>query len=149
MSIQQSINQAISGSLYLLGQSTLFKTLKEEREEKISRERNKIDSVMNSTAIPKIAAGNEPLPQTPVEQMEQNESIVPDKKNKVTEESAPESDDPYLKQMSGINLQRLNLQKLLDLKKHLESRVAESARSRVLAKAFRVHISGGGGSLGK
>ena len=74
MSIQQSINQAISGSLYLLGQSTLFKTLKEEREEKISRERNKIDSVLNSAAIPKIAAGNEPLPQTPVEQNEQNET---------------------------------------------------------------------------
>ena len=143
MSIQQSINQAISGSLYLLGQSTLFKTLKEEREEKISRERNKIDSVLNSAAIPKIAAGNEPLPQTPVEQNEQNESTVPGKQNEGTEESTPESEYPFLKQMKEINLQ-----KLLDLKKHMESKVAESARSKVLAKAFRVHISGGGGSLG-
>ena len=144
MSIQQSINQAISGSLYLLGQSTLFKTLKEEREEKISRERNKIDSVLNTAAIPKIAAGNEPLPQAPVEQNEQNDSTVPGKQNKGTEESAPESEFPFLKQMKEINLQ-----KLLDLKKHMESKVAESARSKVLAKAFRVHISGGGGSLGK
>ena len=144
MSIQQSINQAISGSLYLLGQSTLFKTLKEEREEKLSRERNKIDSVLNSAAIPKIAAGNEPLQQTPVEQNEQNESTVPGSQNKGTEESTPESEYPFLKQM-----QELNLQKLLDLKKHMESKVAESARSKVLAKAFRVHISGGGGdSLG-
>lgn len=144
MSIQQSINQAISGSLYLLGQSTLFKTLKEEREEKISRERNKIDSVLNSAAIPKIAAGNEPLPQTPVEQNEQNDSTVPGSQNKGTEESTPESEYPFLKQMKEINLQ-----KLLDLKKHMESKVAESARSKVLAKAFRVHISGGGGdSLG-
>ena len=137
MSIQQSINQAISGSLYLLGQSTLFKTLKEEREEKISRERNKIDSVLNSAAIPKIAAGNEPLTQTPVEQNEQNDSTVPGKQNKGTEESAPESESPFLKQMAEF-----------DLQKHLESRVAESARSHVRAKAFRVHISGGGGSIG-
>ena len=144
MSIQQSINQAISGSLYLLGQSTLFKTLKEEREEKISRERNKIDSVLNSAAIPKIAAENEPLPVTPAEQMEQNESGVSGKQNKGTEESTPESEYPFLKQM-----QEINLQKLLDLKKHMESKVAESARSHVLAKAFRVHISGGGDSLGK
>ena len=143
MSIQQSINQAISGSLYLLGQSTLFKTLKEEREEKISRERNKIDSVLNSAAIPKIAAGNEPLSVTPAEQMEQNESGVSSKQNEGTEESTIESEYPFLKQMKEINLQ-----KLLDLKKHLESRVDESARSHVLAKAFRVHISGGGGSLG-
>ena len=141
MSIQQSINQAISGSLYLLGQSTLFKTLKEEREEKISRERNKIDSVLNSAAIPKIAAGNEPV--TPAEQMEQNESGVSGQQNKGTEESTPESEFPFLKQMKEINLQ-----KLLDLKKHMESKVAESARSHVLAKAFRVHISGGGDSLG-
>ena len=143
MSIQQSINQAISGSLYLLGQSTLFKTLKEEREARISRERNKIDSVLNSAATPKIAAGNEPLSVTPAEQMEQNESGVSSKQNEGTEESAPESEFPFLKQMKEINLQ-----KLLDLKKHLESRVDESARSKVLAKAFRVHISGGGGSLG-
>ena len=143
MSIQQSINQAISGSLYLLGQSTLFKTLKEEREEKISRERNKIDSVLNSAAIPKIAAGNEPLPVTPAEQMEQNDSTVPGRQNESTEESTPESEYPFLKQM-----QEINLQKLLDLKKHMESKVAESARSHVLAKAFRVHISGGGDSLG-
>ena len=143
MSIQQSINQAISGSLYLLGQSTLFKTLKEEREEKISRERNKIDSVLNSAAIPKIAVGNEPLSVTPAEQMEQNESDVSSKQNEGTEESTPESEYPFLKQMKEINLQ-----KLLDLKKHMESKVAESARSHVLAKAFRVHISGGGDSLG-
>lgn len=143
MSIQQSINQAISGSLYLLGQSTLFKTLKEEREEKISRERNKIDSVLNSAAIPKIAAGNEPLSVTPAEQNEQNEGDVSGNQNKGTEESAPESEYPFLKQM-----QEINLQKLLDLKKHMESKVAESARSHVLAKAFRVHISGGGDSLG-
>ena len=144
MSIQQSINQAISGSLYLLGQSTLFKTLKEEREEKLSRQRNKIDSVLNSAAIPKIAAGNEPLPQIPVEQNEQNDSGVSGMQNKGTEESTPESEYPFLKQM-----QEINLQKLLDLKKHMESKVAESARSHVLAKAFRVHISGGGDSLGK
>ena len=143
MSIQQSINQAISGSLYLLGQSTLFKTLKEEREEKLSRERNKIDSVLNSAAIPKIAAGNEPLTVTPAEQMEQNESGVSGKQNEGTEESTPESEYPFLKQMKEINLQ-----KLLDLKKHMESKVAESTRSHVLAKAFRVHISGGGDSLG-
>ena len=144
MSIQQSINQAISGSLYLLGQSTLFKTLKEEREEKLSRERNKIDSVLNSAAIPKIAAGNEPLQQTPVEQNEQNGSTVPDKQNKRTEESAPESEYPFSKQMSEFDLKMIS-----DLKNRLEGRVAESARSHVLAKAFRVHISGGGGSLGK
>ena len=134
MSIQQSINQAISGSLYLLGQSTLFKTLKEEREAKISRERNKIDSVLNSAAIPKIAAGNEPLPQTPAEQNEQNESDIFDNQNKGT----------FLKHITEFDLH-----KLLDLKKHLESKVAESARSKVMAKAFRVHISGGGDSLGK
>ena len=134
MSIQQSINQAISGSLYLLGQSTLFKTLKEEREAKISRERNKIDSVLNSAAIPKIAEGNEPLQQTPVEQNEQNESDVFDNQSKGT----------FLKHITEFDLH-----KLLDLRKHLESRVAEAGRSKVLAKAFRVHISGGGGSIGK
>ena len=143
MSIQQSINQAISGSLYLLGQSTLFKTLKEEREEKISRERNKIDSVLNSAAIPKIAAGNEPLPQTQ-EHMEQNERDVSGMQNKGAEESAPESEYPFSKQMSEFDLKMIS-----DLKNRLEGRVAESARSHVLAKAFRVHISGGGGSLGK
>ena len=144
MSIQQSINQAISGSLYLLGQSTLFKTLKEEREEKISRERNKIDSVLNSAAIPKIAAGNEPLPQTQEEPKEQNERDVSGKQNKGTEGSAPESEFPFSKQMSEFDLKMIS-----DLKDRLEGRVAESARSHVLAKAFRVHISGGGGSLGK
>ena len=144
MSIQQSINQAISGSLYLLGQSTLFKTLKEEREEKISRERNKIDSALNSVAVPKIVAGNEPLPQTPADPKEQNESDVSDKKNKGTEGSATESEFTLSKQMSEFDLKMIS-----DLKNRLEGRVAESARSHVLAKAFRVHISGGGGSLGK
>lgn len=137
MAIQQSINQAISGSLYLLGQSTLFRTLKEERDLKVQRDRLEKEAKLNA---PRDKGVNTPQPQ---EQDALNESDVPGKQNAGTEESAPESEFPFLKQMAEFNLQ-----KLLDLKKHLESRVAESARSHVLAKAFRVHISGGGGSLG-
>ena len=137
MSIQQSINQAISGSLYLLGQSTLFRTLKEERDEKIRKEKNKIDSVLNKAAVP-VVAGNEPIPQTPAEQQALNESAAPDQQEgPVAEERAPESDFPYAQQIAEF-----------DLQKHLESRVAEAARAEELARAFRDHISGGGDSLG-
>ena len=137
MSIQQSINQAISGSLYLLGQSTLFRTLKEERDEKIRKEKNKIDSVLNKAAVP-VVAGNEPIPQTPAEQQTLNESTTPDQQEgTMAEESTPKRDFPYAQQIAEF-----------DLQKHLESRVAEAARAEQLAKAFRDHISGGGDTLG-
>ena len=138
MAIQQSINQAISGSLYLLGQSTLFRTLKEERDLKVQKERIEKEAKLNA---PRDKGVNTPQPQ---EQQDLNESTVPGKQNAGREESTPESEYPYFRQ-----IQEFNLKKLLDLKKHLESRVAESTRSEELTQAFRDHISGGGDSLGK
>lgn len=137
MSIQQSVNQAISGSLYLLGQSTLFRTLKEERDLKVQKERLEKEAKLNA---PRDKGINTPQPQ---EQDALNESDVPGKQNAGREESTPEDEYPYLRQ-----IKEFNLKKLLDLKKHLESRVAESTRAEQLSREFRGQLTGRGDTLG-
>ena len=132
MSIQQSINQAISGSLYLLGQSALFRTLKEERDLKVQRDRLEKEAKLNA---PRDKGVNTPQPQ---EQDAQNESAAPGQpEGNMAEESAPKPEFPYAQQIAEF-----------DLDQHLQSRVAEAARAEQLARAFRDHISGGGDSLG-
>ena len=137
MAIQQSINQAISGSLYLLGQSTLFRTLKEERDLKVQRDRLEKEAKLNA---PRDKGINTPQP---AEEQALNESDVPGKQNEGREESTPEDEYPYFKQIAEINLK-----KLLDLKKHLESRVAEAARSEQLSREFRGQLTERGDTLG-
>ena len=133
MSIQQSINQAISGSLYLLGQSTLFRTLKEEKDLKVQRDRLEKEAKLNA---PRDKGVNQPQPQ---EQDAQNESAAPGQpEGNMAEESTPKPEFPYAQQIAEF-----------DLDQHLQSRVAEAARAEQLARAFRDHISGGGDSLGK
>ena len=135
MSIQQSINQAISGSLYLLGQSTLFRTLKEERDLKVQRDRLEKEAKLNA---PRDKGVNTPQPQEQEVQNAQDESAAPGQpEGNMTEESAPKPEFPYAQQIAEFDLQQ-----------HLESRVAEAARAEQLARAFRDHISGGGDSLG-
>ena len=137
MSIQQSINQAISGSFYLLGQSKLFKTLKEEKDEKIRKEKNKVDSVLNKAAIP-VVAGNEPIPQTPTEQQALNESDAPSQQEgTVAEERGPKSDFPYAQQIAEFDLQQ-----------HLQRKVAEASRTEQLSREFRGQLTGRGDTLG-
>lgn len=135
MSIQQSINQAISGSLYLLGQSTLFRTLKEERDLKVQRDRLEKEAKLNA---PRDKGVNTPQPQEQEVQNAQDESAAPGQpEGNMAEESAPKHEFPYAQQIAEFDLQQ-----------HLESRVAEAARADQLARAFRDHISGGGDSLG-
>ena len=137
MSIQQSINQAISGSLYLLGQSTLFRTLKEERDEKIRKEKNKIDSVLNKAAVP-VVAGNEPIPQAPAEQQTLNESAAPDQQGgTMAEERTPKGDFPYAQQIAEFDLQQ-----------HLQRKVAEASRTEQLSREYRGQLTGRGDTLG-
>ena len=69
MSIQQSINQAISGSLYLLGQSTLFRTLKEETDLKVQKDRIESQAKLNTPRDKEVN------PLQPKEQGEQNAPV--------------------------------------------------------------------------
>lgn len=158
MSIQQSINQAISGSLYLLGQSTLFRTLKEERDLKVQRDRLEKEAKLN---VPRDKGVNTPqeqeqevqnAPVLPVQQDSSADTIHAEKKN------APR-DFAYSSQISQFDLQQY-LQPTgrdfaysqqvadFDLQQHLQRRVAEASRTEQLSREFRGQLTGRGDTLG-
>ena len=137
MSIQQSINQAISGSLYLLGQSTLFRTLKEERDLKVQRDRLEKEAKLNA---PRDKGVNAPQPQeqgeqnAPVSSVQQNNSAVT---RQLEEKNTPRY-FPYYNQILDF-----------DLQDHLQRKVAEASRTEQLSREFREQITGRGDNIGK
>lgn len=135
MSIQQSVNQAISGSLYLLGQSTLFRTLKEERDLKVQRDRLEKEAKLNA---PRDKGVNTPQPQEQEVQNAQDESAAPGQpEGNMAEESTPKREFPYAQQIADFDLQQ-----------HLQSRVAEASRTEQLSREFRGQLTGRGDTLG-
>ena len=158
MSIQQSINQAISGSLYLLGQSTLFRTLREERDLKVQRDRIEKEAKLN---VPRDKGVNTPQPQEqevqnapvlPVQQDSSADTIHEEKKNTPRDfaysqqiaEFDPQqylqptvSDYPYAQQIAEFDLQQ-----------HLQRKVKEASRSEQLSREFRGQLTGRGDTLG-
>lgn len=132
MSIQQSVNQAISGSLYLLGQSTLFRTLREERETKLQAKRNRIDSLMN-------AVGEEQIPQPVLDTETHNDGSLPSQQDSYSreKESPAVSEYPYSQQIAEFDLQQ-----------HLQRRVKEASRTEQLSREFRGQLTGRGDTLG-
>ena len=136
MSIQQSINQAISGSLYLLGQSTLFRTLKEERDLKVQRDRLEKEAKLN---VPRDKGVNTPQPQ---EQEVQNAPVLPVQQDVSADTSQAEKKDTprdfaYSQQVADFDLQQ-----------HLQRKVAEASRTEQLSREFRGQLTGRGDTLG-
>lgn len=158
MSIQQSINQAISGSLYLLGQSTLFRTLKEERDLKVQRDRLEKEAKLNA---PMDKGVNTPQPQ---EQEVQNAPVLPAQQDsaadtiQVEKKIAPR-DFAYSSQIAQFDLQQY-LQPTredfaytdqiaeFDLQQHLQRKVAEASRTEQLSREYRGQLTGRGDTLG-
>lgn len=158
MSIQQSINQAISGSLYLLGQSTLFRTLKEERDLKVQKDRLEKEAKLN---VPRDKEVNPPQPQ---EQEVQNAPVVTDQQDSSADTSHAEKKDAprdfaYASQIAEFDPQQY-LQTTgrdfaysqqvadFDLQQHLQRRVAEASRTEQLSREFRGQLTGRGDTLG-
>ena len=138
MSIQQSINQAISGSLYLLGQSTLFRTLKEERDLKLTKERNRFDSDLNATVTPSTTNAGIAQPTAESQNAGGDDSqygfvVGTDKK---FEDRHPD-DFAYSQQIAEFDLQQ-----------HLKRKVAEASRTEQLSREFRGQLTGRGDTLG-
>lgn len=163
MSIQQSINQAISGSFYLLGQSKLFRTLKEERDLKVQKDRLEKEAKLN---VPRDKEVNPPQPQEKEqEQKVQNAPVLPVQQDISADTSHAEKKDAsrdfaYSSQISQFDLQQY-LQPTgrdfaysqqvadFDLQQHLQRKVAEASRTEQLSREFRGKITGGGDTLGK
>lgn len=158
MSIQQSINQAISGSFYLLGQSKLFRTLKEERDLKVQKDRLEKEAKLNA---PRDKGVNTPQPQ---EQEVQNAPVLPVQQDSSADTSHAEKknaprDFAYSSQISQFDLQQY-LQPTgrdfaysqqvadFDLQQHLQRRVAEASRTEQLSREFRGQLTGRGDTLG-
>ena len=158
MSIQQSINQAISGSLYLLGQSTLFRTLKEERDLKVQRDRLEKEAKLNA---PRDKGTNQPQPQ---EQEVQNAPVLPAQQDSSADTSHEEKKDAprdfaYSQQIAEFDQQQY-LQPTVrdfaysqqiadfDLQQHLKRKVAEASRTEQLSREFRGQLTGRGDTLG-
>ena len=137
MSIQQSVNQAISGSLYLLGQSTLFRTLKEERDLKVQRGRLEREAKLNA---PRYKGTKPPHPQR---QEVQNAPVLPVQQDisedisQEEKESPAVSEYPYSQQIAEFDLQQ-----------HLQRKVKEASRSEQLSREFRGQLTGRGDTLG-
>lgn len=158
MSIQQSINQAISGSFYLLGQSKLFRTLKEERDLKVQKDRLEKEAKLNA---PRDKGAN---PLQPQEQEVQNAPVLPVQQDSsadiIQEEkkNAPR-DFAYSSQISQFDLQQY-LQPTtrdfaytdqiadFDLQQHLQRKVAEASRTEQLSREYRGQLTGRGDTLG-
>lgn len=163
MSIQQSINQAISGSLYLLGQSTLFRTLKEEKDEKIRKEKNKIDSALNKAAVP-VVAGKEVNQPQPQEQEVQNAPVLPAQQDSSADTSHTEKKDTPVDFAYADQIAEFDPQQYLqttgrdfayssqiaefDLQQHLQRKVAEASRTEQLSREYRGQLTGRGDTLG-
>ena len=138
MSIQQSINQAISGSLFLLSQSGLYRTLKEERDLKLTKERNRLDSDLNATVTPSTT--NAGIAQPTVESQNagglgtQYGFVGLDKK---IEGGPAVSEYPYSSQIAEFDLQQ-----------HLQRKVKEASRTEQLSREYRGQLTGRGDTLG-
>lgn len=160
MSIQQSINQAISGSFYLLGQSKLFRTLKEERDLKVQKDRLEKEAKLNA---PRDKEAN-PLQPQEQEQEVQNAPVLPVQPDVSADTSHAEKknaprDFAYSSQISQFDLQQY-LQPTgrdfaysqqvadFDLQQHLQRRVAEASRTEQLSREFRGQLTGRGDTLG-
>ena len=158
MSIQQSINQAISGSLYLLGQSTLFRTLKEERDLKVQRDRLEKEAKLN---VPRDKGVNQPQPQ---EQEVQNAPVIPvqqdgsavtsqeEKKNTPRDfaysQQIAEFDPQQYLQSTGSEYPYSQQIAEFDLQQHLKRKVAEASRTEQLSREYRGQLTGRGDTLG-
>lgn len=158
MSIQQSVNQAISGSLYLLGQSTLFRTLKEERDLKVQRDRLEKEAKLNT---PRDKGVNQPQPQ---EQEVQNAPVLPvqqdssadtsqaDKKNAPRDfeysSQIAEFDPQQYLQTTGRDFAYSQQVADFDLQQHLKRKVAEASRTEQLSREYRGQLTGRGDTLG-
>lgn len=158
MSIQQSINQAISGSLYLLGQSALFRTLKEERDLKVQKDRIEKEAKLNSPRDKEVN------PLQPQEQEVQNAPVLPVQQDssadtsQVEKKNAPR-DFAYSSQIAQFDPQEyLQTTKrdfaytdqiaAFDLQQHLQRKVAEASRTEQLSREFRGQLTGRGDTLG-
>lgn len=134
MSIQQSMNQAISGSLYLLGQSKLYGTLRDERKTKLEAKRNRLDSLMNTV-------GEEQIPQPVLDTESHNEGSMPSQQDSYSrgmeEKSTKISEYPYAQQIAEFDLQQ-----------HLQRKVKEASRTEQLSREFRGQLTGRGDTLG-
>lgn len=158
MSIQQSINQAISGSLYLLGQSTLFRTLKEERDLKVQKDRIAKEAKLNAPRDKEVN------PLQPQEQEVQNAPVLPVQQDssadtsQVEKKNAPR-DFAYSSQIAQFDPQEyLQTTKrdfaytdqiaAFDLQQHLQRKVAEASRTEQLSREYRGQLTGRGDTLG-
>lgn len=158
MSIQQSINQAISGSLYLLGQSTLFRTLKEERDLKVQKDRLEKEAKLNAPRD----KGTNPL--QPQEQEVQNAPVLPVQQDSSADTIQEEKkiatrDFEYSQQIAQFDPQQY-LQTTgrdfaysqqvadFDLQQHLQRKVAEASRTEQLSREYRGQLTGRGDTLG-
>lgn len=158
MSIQQSINQAISGSFYLLGQSKLFRTLKEERDLKVQKDRLEKEAKLN---VPRDKEVNPPQPQ---EQEVQNAPVLPVQQDSSADTSQAEKKNTprefeYSQQIAEFDPQQY-LQPTrrdfaytdqiaeFDLQQHLQRKVAEASRTEQLSREFRGQLTGRGDTLG-
>ena len=132
MSIQQSINQAISGSLYILGQSKLYGTLRDERKTKLEAKKNRLDSLMNTVV-------EEQIPQPVLEEESHNEGSLPSQQDSYSseKESPAVSEYPYSQQIAEFDLQQ-----------HLQRKVKEASRSEQLSREFRGQLTGRSDTLG-
>ena len=135
MSIQQSINQAISGSLYLLGQSTLFRTLKEERDLKVQKDRIESEAKLNTPRDKEVN------PLQPQEQGEQNAPVSPVQQYNSRVTGLEEKNNPryfaYYNQILDF-----------DLQEHLKRKVAEASRTEQLSREYRGQLTGRGDTNG-
>lgn len=134
MSIQQSINQAISGSLYLLGQSTLFRTLKEERDLKVQKDRLEKEAKLNAPRDKEV--------NPPQEQEVQNAPVLPVQQDSSADTIQAEKpiahrDFAYTDQIADFDLQQ-----------HLQRRVTEASRTEQLSREYRGQLTGRGDTLG-
>lgn len=165
MSIQQSINQAISGSLYLLGQSTLFRTLKEERDLKVQKDRIEKEAKLNA---PRDKGANPPQPQEqgpqgkvsvvqnapvlPVQQDISADTIQEEKKDAPRDfeysSQIAEFDPQQYLQTTGRYFAYSQQVADFDLQQHLQRKVAEASRTEQLSREFRGQLTGRGDTLG-
>ena len=147
MSIQQSINQAIRGSLYLLGQSTLFRTLREERDLKVQRDRLEKEAKLNA---PRDKGVNTPQPQeqevqnapvVPVQQDSSADTIQTEKKNTPRDfaysSQIAEFDPQQYLQTTGRDFAYSQQIADFDLQQHLQRKVAEASRTEQLSREYR------------
>lgn len=160
MSIQQSINQAISGSFYLLGQSKLFRTLKEERDLKVQKDRLEKEAKLNA---PRDKGAN-PLQPQEQEPEVQNAPVFPVQQDISADTSHAEKKDAPREFAYASQIAQFDLQQYLqptgrdfaysqqvadfDLQQHLQRKVAEASRTEQLSREFRGQLTGRGDTLG-